>query len=358
MTVSHLNRRSLPWPALLTFVLAVGCVLWAFGNTLTEMYHAWRSPQASHGYLVPFFALYLLWHRRDQLATGQVRPNWLGLPLVAAGIALHLIGAYYYYVWIDHVSLLPTLAGVWLTCGGKVGWRWGWPSILFLVFMIPLPYRYAIALSGPLQRLATVVATFVMQCCGMPALAEGNVIKLNEHDLDVAEACSGLRMLIVFFALSTAVVLLYKRHWLDRLILVLSAVPIALASNVARIIVTGILWDVVNNPAVNAWVHDAADWLMMPLALGLLWAELRLLNHLFIPLPPAPPRGPRPATPRRVPQPQPARKRTPAPALKRPAATRPPAKKTKQTPAAAPAVEMAPAQPAERTTVETGEAKP
>ncbi len=348
MTVSRIDLRSFNWPVFLTFALPVGCLVWAFGNTLGEMEHAWYSPQSSHGFLVPFFALYLLWHRRSLLARATPRPSWLGLPLVAAGIGLHLYGAYYNYIWIDHIALLPTLAGVWLTCGGWLGFRWGWPSILFLVFMIPLPYRYAIALSGPLQRLATVVSTFIMQCCGMPALAEGNSIKLNDFNIDVVEACSGLRMLVVFAALSTAVVLLCRRHWLDKVILLLSAIPIALVSNITRIIVTGVLFELVNDNAVNAWVHDTADWLMMPFALGLLWVELKLLDRLFIQLPAPMPRGTRSAAPRRNPQSQPqqlqpARKRVAVPVVQRVKRARPPAPRPNQVPtAAAPRKKQAP----------------
>jgi exosortase len=361
MIVTRSNLRSLNWPALRTFVLPVGCLVWAFGNTLGEMAHAWRtSPQSSHGFLVPVFALFLLWHRRNLLNSVPLRPSWWGLPLLAAGIGLHLYGAYYYYIWLDAVSFLPTLAGVWLTCGGKAGWRWGWPSILFLFFMIPLPYRAAIALSGPLQRLATVTSTFVMQCVGMPALADGNVIRLNEHDIDIVEACSGLRMLVVFFALSTAVVFFYQRHWVDKLILILSAVPIALASNITRIIVTGILFDLFTDSAtVTAWVHDTADWLMMPFALGLLWLELKLLDQLFTPLPAAPPRGARTPAPRTTAprQPQPGRKRVAVAAAKRHEAARPATARKKQTvhaPQIAPADAVAVQQ---QSTVETGEAK-
>jgi exosortase len=321
MIVSRMSLRSLHWPSLLLLVLPVGCVVWAFGNTLGEMLTAWRtSPQSSHGFLVPVFSLFLLWHRRDLLAAGALRPSWWGLPLLTAGIGLHLYGGFYTYVWLDQVALLPTLAGLWLMCGGKVGFRWGWPSILFLLFMIPLPYRYAIAMAGPLQRLATVVSTFVMQCCGMPALSEGNVILLNENAIDVVEACSGLRMLVVFFAMATGVVLVGRRPLLDRGILILSAIPIALVSNITRIIVTGVLFDVfANSQVVQGYVHDWADWLMMPFALGMLWIKLKLLDRLFIPLPPAPPRGPRPAVPRRT---QPAQPVAQRPANKRQAKPR------------------------------------
>ena len=144
-------------------------------------------------------------------------------------------------------------------------------------------------LSAPLQRLATICSAFVMQVFGMPALADGNVILLGDHQIDIVEACSGLRMLMVFFALATAFVLLIRRPWPDKVLLLASAVPIALVSNIARIVLTGVLFETgVNSEAVHAFFHDAAGWLMMPFALVLLWAELTILSHLLIDPPPAP----------------------------------------------------------------------
>jgi exosortase/archaeosortase family protein len=123
----------------------------------------------------------------------------------------------------------------------------------------------------------------------MPAVAEGNVILLGEHPIDIVEACSGLRMLMVFFALAAAFVLLIRRPWPDKVCLLASAVPIALVSNIARIVLTGVLFETgVTSEAVHAFFHDAAGWLMMPFALVLLWAELTVLSHLLIDPPLAP----------------------------------------------------------------------
>ena len=90
-------------------------------------------------------------------------------------------------------------------------------------------------------------------------------------------------MLIVFFALATAFVLVVRRPWPDKLLLLASAVPIALVSNIARITLTGVLFETgVSSEAAHAFFHDAAGWLMMPFALVLLWVELRLLSRLLI----------------------------------------------------------------------------
>ena len=147
--------------------------------------------------------------------------------------------------------------------------------------MIPLPYQLAVAMAGPLQHVATTASTYLLQTLGMPAIAEGNVILLNEASLGIVEACSGLRMLVVFFALSTAVALVARRPFWERVFLGFSAIPIALFTNVVRITATGVAYETVGGEAGHFIFHDLAGWLMMPLALALLGLELKFLTHLF-----------------------------------------------------------------------------
>jgi exosortase len=286
-------------------LLPVLCLAWAFWTTLIDLAQTWNTnPQYSHGFLVPGFAALLLWVRRDRLpisldnATAGVRPRLLGAALLLGGIGMRLAGTYWYFSSAESISMLPCLAGLVLLIGGRPLWSWAWPAVLFLAFMIPLPFRVASALSGQLQWLATFTSTFVMQTFGMPALAEGNVILLNEHQIGIVEACSGLRMLVVFFALATAVVLLVQRHWIDRLLILASAVPIALVSNIVRITATGVMYEAGFSELANHFFHDAAGWLMMPIGLSFLWIELWLLSKLFIDVPAPLPARSRAAAPR------------------------------------------------------------
>jgi exosortase len=303
--------RSVKLSFLAALALAVTAVLWAYWTTLGEMAQRWaRDPQYSHGYLVPFFALALLWLRRTKLASATTQGSWWGVPLLAAGIALRLIGGFYCYIWLDAISLLPCLAGLVLILGGRPAWGWSWPAIAFLAFMIPLPYRFSVALAGPLQNFATICSTFCLQTLGLPALAEGNVILLNEVEIGIVEACSGLRMLVIFFALSTGFALVIRRALWEKLLIVASAVPIALVVNVIRITTTGVLYQTAGNEWAHAVFHDLAGWLMMPLALGILGLELKLLKNLFLDPPPVDParltyglRAPQPAGAPRAPAP-------------------------------------------------------
>ena len=293
------------------------CFVWAFASTLTDLALVWRTnDQYSHGFLVPGFALLLLWLRRDKLEAASARPGLIiGTFLLLLGLGLRLAGVYWYYLWLDNIAIVPCVAGLCWMMGGWAAWRWAWPAILYLIFMIPLPYRLSTALSAPLQSLATTVSTFIMQAIGLPALAEGNVIVLNEARLNVVEACSGLRMLVVFVALSAAMALLTRRPLVDKLILLVSAIPIAVVSNILRITATGILHETTSSETANVFFHDLGGWLMMPLGLMFLGVEVKILSHLFLDPPPAPPRVVRdPARQAVRKQPTPTRTRSPRPA--------------------------------------------
>jgi exosortase len=134
----------------------------------------------------------------------------------------------------------------------------------------------------PLQRIATLASTYALQTMGLPAVAEGNVILIDEARIGVVEACNGLGMLFMFFAFATAATFVIRRPAADKAVILLSAIPIALAANVARITLTGLLHVTAGGEVADVVYHDLAGWLMMPLALATLWAESGLLSRLLI----------------------------------------------------------------------------
>lgn len=276
---THQNRKRIFLPVIGLVVLLAA----AFGPVLWDLFNVWESnPQYSHGYLVPVFAAGLLWLRRDSLRVDQLRPSFAGLPLIAAGLLLRHFGAFIHIDLIEQVSLIACLPGIVVAAGGWEALRWSWPSIAFLLFMLPMPYRLEVALQGPLQRIGTIASTFVMQTVGLPAISTGNVIDVNGARINVVEACSGLSMLTIFFALSTAVAMISHRPLFERLFIVLSALPIAIISNVLRITATGTLYAFRFDAKFVEFFHDAAGLFMMPVALGLLWLECSFLSRLIV----------------------------------------------------------------------------
>jgi len=275
----RLNKQS----AAVVFLLLGACLLWSLWPALAAMTDRWSSdPRYAHGYFIPLFSLALLGMRRARLNGVEPSKSTWGLAFLGLGAAVQLVGGYFRIGTLEGIALLPYVAGLALLWGGWRILEWAWPSIGFLAFMVPLPWRVENALGPPLQFIATTASTYVLRMLGFMAFAEGYVIQLNEARIGVVEACSGLSMLITFVALSTAAALVVKRPLLDRIVLVASSIPVALLANIARITLTGIFHDTVGGHVASTFYHDLAGWLMMPLALILYWFEIWILSRLLI----------------------------------------------------------------------------
>lgn len=275
------HEKPYPW-----IVLAVLLAILVFGywNSLTEAAAYWRGAQYSHGWLIPLFTLVLLWMRQQPLAEVPPVQRWYGLGILAASLLLRLLFAFYGLDIPDMVTFVPAVLGAIFMVGGWRMLRWAGPAAGFLIFMFPLPWSVEQRILVPMQGWATVASTYALQTLGFGAYHEGNRILIEglEQALGVVDACSGLRMTTIFLALSVAIVLVADRPWWENLVILLSAVPIALTVNVTRITVTGVLYVVADAALAEKVFHDWAGWLMVPLALVLLWIEVMILSNLFV----------------------------------------------------------------------------
>jgi exosortase len=171
-----------------------------------------------------------------------------------------------------------------LYVGGFRALQWSGPVIAFLVFMFPWPGPLTDHIMRPLQTLATIVSTYALQTMGIDAYRDGNRILLEHAPMNVAEQCSGLRMLTIFIAMSIALAIIsgHRPMW-ERIFIVLSSPPIALIVNSIRITLTGVLLSLeLPGEAVQRVFHDFAGLVMMPMALGLLFLEVQLLSRVLI----------------------------------------------------------------------------
>jgi exosortase len=278
--IFHMDKQN---ASAVSLLLLGSCLLWASWSVIGAMADRWSTDSRyAHGYFVPMFALALLRIRRPVLDGVKLNPSAQGLAFVGLGAATQLVGGYYRVGWIEGVALLPYLCGLSLLLGGWRYLQWAWPSIGFLAFMVPLPWRVETALDPPLQSIATAASTYVLQSLGIIAFAEGNVIHLSEARIGVEDACSGLSMLMTFIALSTAAALIVRRPLFDRLVLVASSIPVALLANIARIVMTGTLHQMVGGHAATKFYHDLSGWVMMPLAMVLYWIEIEILCRVLI----------------------------------------------------------------------------
>ncbi len=238
---------------------------------------------------MPLFALFLLWLRRDMMPRGATRGNLWGLPLFVLWALTRCTAEYFQYGSLPEMSMLFFFAGVAVFVGGWQGLKWAWPSVVFLVFMLPLPGFIENFSREWLQMIATILSVFVIQTVGIPATSEGVVIQLPDKALQVAEACSGLRMMMLFAAICVGAAFIVRRPLWEKLVMVASAAPIAIAANVVRIVLTGVLCELarqwpamINVETAENFMHDMAGLLMMPVGLAMLLAEMTLISKLLI----------------------------------------------------------------------------
>ena len=273
-----------PRPAVLIgWLVLCGIFTWSYGPVLSGLIRIWwNEPEYGHGFFVPVFAAVLLWLRREMVDPLPEKGSWWGFAFLALWLLMRLASVYFNYPAVDRLSLLPFVAGMTLFVGGWRAMRWAWPSIAFLIFMLPLPGFLAGMLSQPLQKIGTVSSVFLIQTLGIPAAPLGNVIKLEHTELGVVEACSGLRMLMLFFAVCVGAAFVMRCSVWEKIVIVVSAVPIAIFSNVARITLTALLHHMNLGKMADKVFHDGAGLLMMPIAMLLLWGEMALIKKMFL----------------------------------------------------------------------------
>ena len=252
-----------------------------FRDNLWHFYYAWTTDDNySHGFLVPLLSLYFA---SQVVRRGSVEIRFgvmsggilLGLALLGRLITIPLP-----IPFVGDLALLVGLAGMFALILGTQALSRYWFVFFFLVFMVPLPIAMYSRIASPLQLLASRVASTVMNATGLPVLCEGNRMTLpGGVQMFVAEACSGMRQMTGFLALTAAVAYLTTRPGWYRMIIVLAALPIALTANVARIVLTGYIMYFVNREYASGTYHTLEGILMMGFGLLLLNSVCSLLNQ-------------------------------------------------------------------------------
>jgi exosortase len=260
-----------------------------------DLYRAWTTDENyTHGILVIPIALFILWGRLKGVSWERESADigaapWWGWGLLAVAMVVRIAAYEGGFQWAETITLLPAVVGLTWAFGGRPLLERAWPAIFFLIFMLPLPASVNSLIALPLQRIAATGSYFCLQFLGFWVIQEGNVLHLTTpmgtRLLDVAMACSGLKMLMTLAATVTATVIVlplmdFPLPLWKRLVLLASALPIALISNIARIVTTGCCYYYLEGGNGVRWAHDICGWMMMPLALILVGLELRALSWL------------------------------------------------------------------------------
>jgi len=274
------GKNILSFPALGLVCIAF---LWSYWPGLIELWELWRqSDEYSSGLLVPFLAVYVLWSRRHDIALCPIKPSIWGFFAFMGAQVVRLLGLFLMYSSAERLSIVLSIAALILLLFGWKFFRKISPILLFLCLMLPLPnvVQYYVGLN--LQRWATSSAVFCLEVIGYPVTQDGHTIDIGNVSVAVLEACNGLRMITAFFVISGLVVLLVERAWWEKLVILISSLPIALLCNTIRLAVTAVFFTILKGEYWEQIFHDFGGYAMMPLALAAVVGELWLLAKLTV----------------------------------------------------------------------------
>lgn len=202
--------------------------------------------------------------------------------LVAGSLMIWAAGLLGSELFLTRVSLIGVIAGtVWFVWGQRRARILAFP-ILFLLLMIPLPSIIFNQLAFPLQLFASQVGESAIAAAGIPVLREGNVLHLPARTLEVAEACSGIRSLVSLLFLAIVLGYFTDLRGGGKVILALSALPIAIIANAARVAGTGLAAEWIGPEAADGFFHTFSGWLMFVVAFGALLLLQQFLSRVRV----------------------------------------------------------------------------
>jgi len=242
-----------------------------FAGMLGGLYSIWSlDPEYSHGIVIPLLSASLIWRRRHELRELPFTGSWMGLLLIAAGLALRFVGVATTMQSFEHYAFLLVLYGLVLALTGPVIFRRLWMPLLILIFAIPLPNFFGNPLSLELQLLSSQLGVAFIRAAGVSVLLEGNIIDLGNYQLEVAQACSGLRYLFPLMTLAFILAFIYRAPWWKRAVLFLSSIPITVVMNSLRIGFIGITVDRWGPRMAEGALHGFEGWLVFMLSTAML----------------------------------------------------------------------------------------
>jgi exosortase len=272
------DRRTTILYAGATSALALGI----FGPIIYYMVLHWGAvDDYSHGFLVAPLALYFAWERRYQLRRASIQPSWWGLIPLALGSLALVVGRLGVELTAMRVSFVLTLIGLQILLLGRDVFRILAFPMFFLFFMVPLPQSLVNVVAFPLQLIAADFAVETLHLLHIPALREGNIIHLADTQLFVAEACAGLHSLMALGMLAVLFAYYFRKNRIEQVIIVASAIPIAIFVNAFRVALTGYLAHRMGSAAAEGLIHQTEGIFTFGLAFGLLLAEAWLLSRFW-----------------------------------------------------------------------------
>ena len=249
-----------------------------FAPIILRLINVWSTrDDYSHGFFVIPIALYMVWKKRDILFHSSIEPSWIGLPVFFVAAMSYWVSFAARFHTLTYLSMIVIILGLLLFFAGCPVTKHLSLPLLFLLFMFPIPSAYYVLITNPLKLLITKVSTQLIRMVGIPIYREGNLLFLASTQLEVAEACSGIRSLYSYLMLGCLFAIM-SRNNKTKILLLISALPLALFVNVVRVSGTGILANQFGPSVAQGFFHEFTGFALFVLGFVFLFLEYHFLN--------------------------------------------------------------------------------
>lgn len=252
------------WPILLGLAAMYVPTYYNLATTL------WKSEDQAHGPIILIVVLYFIWQQRDHLLadTANKAMQMLGSLSLLFGLLLYVAGRSQDILTFDIGSQIPVLIGILLITRGVPALKALWFPLFFIVFMIPLPGIIVDAVTGPLKQHVSELAEVILYKAGYPIARSGVTLTIDQYQLLVADACSGLHSMFSLSAMGLLYLYLMQHtSWLRNGVIIASLLPIAFVANVVRVTILVLVTYHFGDEAGQGFIHGFASILLFIISL-------------------------------------------------------------------------------------------
>ena len=266
---------------LIKFLILLSLWLVSFIPAYPQLVWTWLNhSDNSHGILVPLVSLFFVWQKKEKFKSIKISNSNLGAVILIVSMGFYLLSYAGAVAVVSRAMIVSSLIGLVMFTLGKEFFSLLAFPLLYLFFMVPVPDSILGLVSLPLQLFATKVSTFFIHIFSIPAYREGNMLYFANTQLEVAEACSGIRSIMSFGMLSFIFAYMMDKIWWKRIILILSTIPLALFANIVRVTGTGILAHFYGSKVALGFLHEFSGLAIFAFGFVLLLLEFLLLNRV------------------------------------------------------------------------------
>jgi exosortase D (VPLPA-CTERM-specific) len=261
-----------------SYILLAALILVIFQGFIANIFTIWLNyPEYNYGPIVPILSVLMIWESLQKTPNAVLGRGWTGVVCAVIGLFLGTLAYHTEFDFIGRFGLFLTIAGSITAAIGESRALQAWAGIFFLLFSLPLASMVQSDLTLTLQLVATKGGVAIIRAFGIPVFSEGNIIDLGRFQLQVAEACSGLRYLFPLTTFTYLCAYLFRAGGLLRTVVFLSSIPITVIMNIVRIAVTGILVSAFGISAAEGFFHYFEGWAIFCVCIALLFLEMKLI---------------------------------------------------------------------------------